>query len=290
MAITDLKLTTYAKDVSALSDNPNDDGLNSTQLKAVFMGAVKEEIKTNFNALIDAILATTDGNSGADNIGVTTIPGVTGNTAQTVLEGLKTVIDNVTLGEIPDGSLTNAKLGTDIKVGSLAALATTEKSDAVGAINEVNALLLNEIEKTSNYAIFKLSNNQTISNNTDTLLFLDSTVEANTELFALDDGNIKVLKDGTYEIVAYISFNANANGYRTVSIDRADGALNLRDFMRQVTNAVTTSGMTTEMQCIINTKLSANQSVKVELKQTSGGSLDILGGQLYTTKVLIRSV
>ena len=43
------------------------------------------------------------------------------------------------LGTLSDNSITNEKLGTDIKVGSLAALTTTEKSSAVGAINEVDA-------------------------------------------------------------------------------------------------------------------------------------------------------
>lgn len=95
-----------------------------------------EVIANKFNALIDNLMSTIDGSSGADNIGVTTISGVTGNTAQTVLEGLKTVIDNAVLGQIPDNTLTDAKLGSDIKVGSLALLTTTEKGSLVGAVNE----------------------------------------------------------------------------------------------------------------------------------------------------------
>lgn len=45
-------------------------------------------------------------------------------------------IASVVLGQIPDNSLANTKLGTDIKVGSLASLTTTEKGSVVGAINE----------------------------------------------------------------------------------------------------------------------------------------------------------
>lgn len=48
-------------------------------------------------------------------------------------------ITGVVLGQIPDNSLTNTKLGTDIKVGSLAALTTTEKGSVVGAVNELKA-------------------------------------------------------------------------------------------------------------------------------------------------------
>lgn len=43
------------------------------------------------------------------------------------------------LGTITDNSLTNAKLGTDIKIGSLADLTTTEQASVVGAINEVKS-------------------------------------------------------------------------------------------------------------------------------------------------------
>lgn len=38
----------------------------------------------------------------------------------------------------PDGSITNGKLATDVKVGSLASLNTTVKTDVVSAINEVD--------------------------------------------------------------------------------------------------------------------------------------------------------
>ena len=38
-----------------------------------------------------------------------------------------------------DGAITNAKLATDVKVGSLAALTTTAKASVQAAINEVNA-------------------------------------------------------------------------------------------------------------------------------------------------------
>lgn len=42
---------------------------------------------------------------------------------------------------VTDGILTNAKLATDVKVGSLASLTTTTKTSVQAAINEVNGLL-----------------------------------------------------------------------------------------------------------------------------------------------------
>ncbi|MFA5424232.1 MAG: hypothetical protein WC374_10285 [Phycisphaerae bacterium] len=53
------------------------------------------------------------------------------------------------VGSIEDGSLTNAKLATDAKVGSLAALATIEKASAVGAINELNTGIGNKAALTT---------------------------------------------------------------------------------------------------------------------------------------------
>ena len=47
----------------------------------------------------------------------------------------------VSVGTVSDLAVTNAKLALDVKIGSLAALTTTEKGSAVGAINELNANL-----------------------------------------------------------------------------------------------------------------------------------------------------
>jgi hypothetical protein len=48
-------------------------------------------------------------------------------------------IGDVRSADIADGAITNAKLATDVKVGSLATLTTTEKASVVGAINEIDA-------------------------------------------------------------------------------------------------------------------------------------------------------
>ncbi len=46
-------------------------------------------------------------------------------------------ITGVVLGDIPDNSLTNVKLATDVKIGSLATLITTVKTSVTNAINEI---------------------------------------------------------------------------------------------------------------------------------------------------------
>jgi len=57
--------------------------------------------------------STTDGNSGADKVGAAEVATGSGQTVQAVLEWLYQEIINVTLGQIPDGSLTDVKLSND---------------------------------------------------------------------------------------------------------------------------------------------------------------------------------
>lgn len=130
-----------------------------------------------YNSAIDDLTSTNEGTSGADNIGSTilkvggstTVGGQLGElynetvktTGSQSIDGKKTFvvvpaipspsvstdatnkgyvdtsIAAVVLGQIPDNSLTDAKLGTDIKIGSLASLATTIKTSIVNAINEL---------------------------------------------------------------------------------------------------------------------------------------------------------
>jgi len=53
------------------------------------------ELKTILNTLIAVLEATTDNSSGADNLGATAISGLSGATVQSLLEALKTYIDEV---------------------------------------------------------------------------------------------------------------------------------------------------------------------------------------------------
>jgi hypothetical protein len=80
------KLLNFTKTVSDLADKP---ALTPTALKAQFDSS-PNELKDAFNALIDALKLTTSGDSGAKNIGTTTISGLTGNDVQTLLGAINT--------------------------------------------------------------------------------------------------------------------------------------------------------------------------------------------------------
>ncbi|WP_243299142.1 hypothetical protein [Bacillus litorisediminis] len=113
------KLLQFTKKVSDLADKPNQT-MSAAEVKAQF-DAAPDEVRQYLNQLIDALQSTKDGDSGADNIKATAITGLTGGTVQTLLENLKALDDSnkeyllsqiqgVTLGQIPDGTITDAKL------------------------------------------------------------------------------------------------------------------------------------------------------------------------------------
>jgi hypothetical protein len=84
------KLTAFTKTVSDLADKP---ALTPAALKAQFDSS-PNELKDALNALIDALKQTTAGDSGAKNLGATTISGLTGTDVQSLLESLKAGLDN----------------------------------------------------------------------------------------------------------------------------------------------------------------------------------------------------
>lgn len=82
MAFT--QLPSFTQDVSMLPDNP---ALTPAQLKAQF-DAAPSQLLTYFNNLITALKQTTNGDSGAKNVGATTIGSMIGNDVQTLLAAL----------------------------------------------------------------------------------------------------------------------------------------------------------------------------------------------------------
>jgi len=168
------KITAFTKTHQMLDQRPSAvNGLTYSQLQQ-WWDSSPEELRVALNSLVDALSATT----GASEIGAT-VAGLSGSTVQALLESLSTLmvkstgdqtiagtktfsaspvvptptaanqattkgyvdssIGSVVLGQIPDDTLTNAKLSSDVKVGSLAELNTTAKASVIAAINELVA-------------------------------------------------------------------------------------------------------------------------------------------------------
>jgi hypothetical protein len=112
---------------------------NETDARAQIQGVI-DQVVDLIKQLISELESAT-GTSGAENIGSKAIDGVTGTTVYAQLADLKSKIDALVAVSVPDGSITNDKFATDVKIGSLAALTTTDKSSVQAAINEVAASL-----------------------------------------------------------------------------------------------------------------------------------------------------
>lgn len=98
MALSNRKITVYANPVANLPDHPSQTGFTAAQLKAAFDAIANEEVKTTINGIIDDVIATSDGASGADQVGATAITDLDGATVQAILESLrnklKSTVDN----------------------------------------------------------------------------------------------------------------------------------------------------------------------------------------------------
>lgn len=112
---------------------------NETDARAQIQGVI-DQVVDIIKQLISELESAT-GTSGAENIGSKAIDGVTGTTVHAQLADLKSKIDALVAVSVPDGSIDNDKLATDVKIGSLSALTTTDKSSIQAAINEVAASL-----------------------------------------------------------------------------------------------------------------------------------------------------
>lgn len=135
MAFT--KSTVATNNISAL---PNKPLITATALKQKFDQYGADD-KTYTNGLIDQLELTTPGSSGAENIGSAQVSGLAGNTIWAQISALWTVVQNIVIGTLPDNSVTNDKIATASKIGLLADLTTSVKTNIVAAINSISLVL-----------------------------------------------------------------------------------------------------------------------------------------------------
>jgi hypothetical protein len=129
------KLLAFTQDVSDLADKPST-SLSAVQVKAIF-DAAPNEVRVYLNQLIDDLQSVVDGDSGADNINVTAITGLTGDTVQALLEALKVYADtksnslDVYTKTLLDGGQLDNRYYTETELQS--AIDSASGADKVGA-------------------------------------------------------------------------------------------------------------------------------------------------------------
>lgn len=150
------ELTKLAADldiISLLDDEPNDvGGLSAEVFKAEFDKGTNI-IKDYIN---ETLLPELAGESGAENVGITTIPGVTGaENVQAALEKIESQLVDMTQGAVADGSINAAKLADAAVVAAkIANLAVTTAALADGSVTTPKlAELAVTAEKLANLAV-----------------------------------------------------------------------------------------------------------------------------------------
>ena len=131
--------------------------------KKLAFDALATRVGERLNGVIDRLIAITADNSGADNIGSAPIDGVTGETIHAQLVDIKSQLTDITLGLIPDGTLTKAKFSDfDGDVGA-SKLTGYEKPSSTSALSALDTQLqaLGKLEKATeniNTLVTNLSN------------------------------------------------------------------------------------------------------------------------------------
>lgn len=118
MTITNRKIleSDYTgRDITGLSNQPNDNGMTAAELKAQFDKLIKEVVSVKFNLLIDDLASVIANSSGARQIGLEATPSLFYQTVYDALIGLATSKVDKETGKslIPDASLTDLTDGGD---------------------------------------------------------------------------------------------------------------------------------------------------------------------------------
>ena len=113
--------------VSTLDDRPNDTGgLTAAELKAKF-DADSGTLKTYLN---DVLIPFLEGTSAAESIGIATISSFSAGNVQTALEQIIGAMQDITQGSVADGSITLAKLATEVTAVALGGAAASHTHGA----------------------------------------------------------------------------------------------------------------------------------------------------------------
>lgn len=123
-----MAFTRNTEAVNNISLQPDQPVISATALKALFDKSGADEQDYNNDVLLVELEAPTAASSLGQN------NGSYGATIQSAID----TITSAGSGTIPpDGTITNLKLATDVKVGSLASSTTTDKSSVIAVTNEI---------------------------------------------------------------------------------------------------------------------------------------------------------
>ena len=158
----------------------------------------------------------------------------------------------------------------------LLVLLQTALADYIITASDYNVINTHSAENAS-YASFYSTSNQSISNTTMTDIAFTTLADYNNDYAEISSGNVKLLKTGKYIVTPMIAFsNSSSAGSRKFQ------------FVQNSTNIMDIAGVPTSGDyCVIvgPSKMvvaAANDILKLQGYQSSGGALDVIGNSIYT--------
>lgn len=133
------QMTTSVSNIQTLLDEPTE---SAAQLKALFDKGAEDIVDYLNTVLLVALEENTLGSSAAESIGCGAISGVSGTKIRAMLVDLKSQIDGVALGSIPDGSIAAVKMAADMTkdiAGGILAYDTFVSNSSVSTKRDINA-------------------------------------------------------------------------------------------------------------------------------------------------------
>ena len=265
-------------------------GLTADEAKEKF-DSRGEELKTALNNAVDALNATADGNSGADNVGATPVEGWPGSSVQAIMESAKSDI----AGHKAVAAV-QAHLAKNIAIEDTGGLFTaTHVEGALGELftsvsngkDAVAAAITDKGVPTSGSDSFSQ-----MANNIDSIVLgSGNAVEADVlsgKTFSNDSGTGKV---GTMPNRGAVNQSLGINGSFTIPQGYHNGA-------GQVTQSIATKGAATITPSTVNQVIAAGQYLAGA--QTIAGSANLLAanikegvnifGKIGTLKPLISGI
>lgn len=168
--------------------------------------------QTQINAIIAALQSIVDGDSGADNVKITPITGVTtlNNTIQEALEVLKTQINSAIVGTLPDRSIQAIKIALN-QLTELE-MANDMKKDITGGITAYNTFITQNniirLAKTStgtaNALVIDTSGTFDLTVDGNTLNIIPNLTNTSASTIALDGQTAKAIKKFDIDTDTYI--------------------------------------------------------------------------------------
>lgn len=157
---------------------------------------------------------------------------------------------------------------TETVKGNADAIAALAGEGNTATVKAVDDALDSHLADITSYAEYRISTNSSLNSGVVTNITLDTQVKAKS-FCQLNSGNVKILKSGTYHILAQLNYQGNTTGYRISGIKLNDVAL------RSIAIPAINGAQATDVQISFYVDLIENDNLTLYGVQNSGAALNV---------------